>query len=60
MPTWVLLNTVPLCVWMLDRDDSPWYSSVRLYRQSKAGIWNDVVERVAAALANFAAGSERD
>ncbi len=53
--TWVLLHQVPLNVWMLDRDDSPWYPSVRLFRQSGLGEWADVVERVGDELAALAA-----
>jgi hypothetical protein len=37
--------------WLLGRDDSPWYPSTRLFRQTRAGDWREVVERVAAALA---------
>ncbi len=58
VPTWVLLNAVALPVWMLDRDDSPWYPSLRLFRQAEAGDWADVIERVRDALAAVAA--ERD
>jgi hypothetical protein len=36
--------------WLLDRDDSPWYQSVRVFRQRYPGDWNGVFERVAAAL----------
>jgi tetratricopeptide (TPR) repeat protein len=46
-PTWVLLPYVPDWRWLLARDDSPWYRSVRLYRQSQAGIWDDVLRRIA-------------
>lgn len=41
--------------WFLDRDDSPWYPSVRLLRQSKRGEWGDVLERAATALDAFTA-----
>lgn len=50
VPTWVLLNTLPLCVWMAEGDGSPWYPSIRLFRQTEAGEWADVIGRVAAAL----------
>ena len=39
---------------MLERCDSPWYPTVRLFRQSKARRWSDVIERMAAELANRA------
>jgi hypothetical protein len=34
-PTWILLPYTPNYRWLLNRDDSPWYSSVRLFRQEK-------------------------
>ena len=54
VPTWVMLNTVPLPCWMLEGDDSLWYPSVRLFRQSQAGEWKDAIERIAEALAGLA------
>jgi len=51
VPTWVMLQHVPLSCWMLEREDSPWYPSARLFRQSRAGRWDDVVARVSAELA---------
>ncbi|PMS21650.1 glycosyltransferase [Trinickia dabaoshanensis] len=55
-PTWVLLPFAPDWRWLLERDDSPWYPSARLFRQRRAGDWAPVIERVAAALhAEFAA-----
>jgi ADP-heptose:LPS heptosyltransferase len=45
-PTWVLLPDVPDWRWMLDRDDSPWYSEVRLFRQKMSGNWSDVISNV--------------
>ena len=53
VPTWVLLNTLPLCVWMAEGEDSPWYPSLRLIRQSEAGEWADVIGRVVVALEDF-------
>ena len=50
-PTWVLLSTAPDWRWMLERADSPWYDSVRLFRQTSPGDWSGVVEQVQAALA---------
>ena len=54
VPTWVLLNTLPLCVWMAKGEDSPWYPSLRLFRQTKAGEWADVIGRVESELKAFA------
>ena len=48
-PVWILLATSPDWRWLLNRDDSPWYPTVRLFRQTKARRWGDVFERVAAA-----------
>ncbi len=38
-PTWVALKYLPEWRWMLDRDDSPWYPTMRLFRQSERGDW---------------------
>jgi Tfp pilus assembly protein PilF len=39
--------------WLLARQDSPWYPSLRLFRQSQAGLWSDVVEAIAFELNKF-------
>jgi len=44
--TWVLLPYSPDWRWLLDRDDSPWYPSVKLFRQEKIGNWNGVLDRL--------------
>jgi tetratricopeptide (TPR) repeat protein len=48
--TWVLLPFDNDWRWLIDRDDSPWYRTVRVFRQKSRGDWNDVFERVAAQL----------
>jgi hypothetical protein len=48
--TWLLLPNVPDWRWMRDREDTPWYPSVKLYRQTTRGDWNGVFARVAADL----------
>jgi hypothetical protein len=49
-PTWVLTSFSPSWRWLLDRTDSPWYPSVKLYRQEAIGQWESVFERVRADL----------
>jgi hypothetical protein len=49
-PVWMLLSFVPDCRWLLEREDSPWYPSMRLFRQSSWGDWDSVITRVADAL----------
>jgi hypothetical protein len=49
-PAWVLLNKMPDWRWMLERDDSPWYDSLRLFRQATQGDWPGVVAQVKQAL----------
>ena len=45
-PTWILLPYLPDYRWLLDRDDSPWYPTVRLFRQSKSRDYSEVLDRV--------------
>ncbi len=45
-PVWVLLPFAPDWRWMLEREDSPWYPDMRLFRQREPGDWNGVVQRV--------------
>jgi len=51
---WVVLPRVPSWRWLLDREDSPWYPTARLFRQRVAGDWAPVIQSVAAALASLA------
>ena len=55
VPTWVFVPTGigTLWHWFLDREDSPWYPSVRLFRQTQRGEWSDVMERASLAFAEF-------
>ena len=46
VPTWVLLSCLPDWRWLLERDDSPWYPSIKIYRQSSLGDWQSVMRRV--------------
>jgi hypothetical protein len=46
-PVWVMLSQFALdWRWLLNRDDSPWYTSARLFRQPKMGDWNSVTEKI--------------
>jgi tetratricopeptide (TPR) repeat protein len=57
LPTWVLLPYVPDWRWMLDRNDSPWYPTMRLFRQSETRDYGEVLDRVhSALLARIATG----
>ncbi|WP_420415996.1 tetratricopeptide repeat protein [Pacificispira sp.] len=49
-PVWVLLPYAPDWRWMLHRDDSPWYPSMTLFRQTSPGDWSEVFSRVRHAL----------
>lgn len=51
--TWVMLSHVPDYRWLLDRDDSPWYPTVRLFRQDERRDYAPVLDRVRAELAAF-------
>ncbi len=50
-PVWVALKRSPDWRWLLDRADSPWYPTMRLFRQRRSGEWDDVFEAISAALA---------
>jgi ADP-heptose:LPS heptosyltransferase len=55
MPVWVALACVPDWRWMLNRADSPWYPTMRLYRQKRPGDWAGVFQQIATDLAALAA-----
>jgi hypothetical protein len=46
LPVWTLLPYCPDYRWTLDRDDTTWFPSMRLYRQTRPGDWSDVIMRV--------------
>lgn len=53
-PTWIMLNQYAHCWrWLLERGDSPWYPSVRLFRQPAMGQWAPVLDRVEKFLKTF-------
>jgi len=45
-PTWVLLPFAPEWRWFLDSEDTPWYKSVRLFRQKEMNNWEEVMDRI--------------
>jgi ADP-heptose:LPS heptosyltransferase len=49
-PAWVLLKHVPDWRWLLNRDDSPWYPTLRLFRQDRDGDWASAVAKALDAL----------
>ncbi|HBK06012.1 MAG TPA: glycosyltransferase [Acetobacteraceae bacterium] len=49
-PAWILIPKAADWRWLLNRDDSPWYPSVRLFRQPKPGEWNEPLSRMRSAL----------
>ena len=59
VPVWVALSMVPDWRWLLDREDSPWYPTMRLFRQVERGDWNDVFRRIKSDLEAYSARSQR-
>lgn len=55
VPTWLALNYSPDWRWLLDREDSPWYPTMRLFRQSQPGDWSSVFSQMADELHKVAA-----
>jgi len=47
IPVWVALPMAPDWRWLLGREDSPWYPTMRLFRQTRYGQWEDVFDRLA-------------
>jgi tetratricopeptide (TPR) repeat protein len=55
VPTWVVLAYVPDWRWLMEREDTPWYPTLKLFRQSQLGDWETVITRIAKELrASFA------
>ncbi len=53
VPVWVMLPFAADWRWMLDREDSPWYPSMRLFRQESSNAWELVVEQIGRQLEEF-------
>jgi ADP-heptose:LPS heptosyltransferase len=45
-PVWILLPFFPDWRWLLEREDSPWYPTARLFRQPMSGNWKSVITRI--------------
>ena len=52
-PVWVMLQCRPDFRWLLDGETTIWYPSMRLIRQKKFGVWNDVIDRIATELETY-------
>jgi ADP-heptose:LPS heptosyltransferase len=56
LPVWVALHAAPEWRWLLERGDSPWYPTMRLFRQRAPGDWLELFERLAREVGELAAG----
>jgi hypothetical protein len=52
-PVWIMLPFAPDWRWLLDRDDSPWYPTAKLYRQPRIGDWDSVIGKLRESLAEL-------
>jgi ADP-heptose:LPS heptosyltransferase len=52
-PVWLLVPFNPDWRWLIDREDSPWYPTMRLFRQPRPGAWGPVVASARSALTVF-------
>ena len=52
-PVWILLPFAPDYRWLLDREDTPWYPTARLFRQSNIGEWQSVIDHVTSQVGQF-------
>src|SRR5207244_11493148 len=57
VPVWLALSFVPDWRWLLQREDSPWYPSMRIFRQTEPGDWNGVFDRMAKELSERSAAN---
>jgi len=55
---WTMLATPSEWRWMIDREDTPWYPTMRLFRQRRSGDWKEVIGRIAAELAGLVDSTE--
>jgi hypothetical protein len=59
-PVWILLPKASDWRWLLDRTDSPWYPTARLFRQATPGDWDSVIAEVTSALRQDLAPNSMD
>jgi tetratricopeptide (TPR) repeat protein len=59
VPVWVALSAVPDWRWLLEREDSSWYPTMRLFRQTRSGCWDDVFTRMAEEVKSLVAATKR-
>lgn len=52
-PMWMMNRFESEWRWLLARDDSPWYPTLKIFRQPRPGDWDSVIQRVVASLVNF-------
>ena len=52
-PFWVMLSSGSDWRWLIEREDSPWYPTARLFRQTRPRQWSDVIECIIKALEGF-------
>jgi ADP-heptose:LPS heptosyltransferase len=57
VPTWTLIPADPDWRWMENRQDTPWYPTMRLFRQAQPGQWQPVIERVVHELRRWRQGA---
>jgi hypothetical protein len=57
-PVWILSRSDGCWRWLLERDDSPWYPTARLVRQTIPGDWDEAIVRVTRALEHFPPSAE--
>jgi ADP-heptose:LPS heptosyltransferase len=57
-PVWVVLPFSAEWRWLQNREDSPWYPKMRLFRQTQRGEWGDVFRRMAGELSLILAGRQ--